>query len=55
MDKEAIRRANRINIVLETGWTFEYIDQLRLEDYGDLMAYWSGKAKAEETEQDNGR
>jgi len=40
-------RAIRVQIALETGWTFEYIDEMRLLDYEDLLAYWSGQAKAE--------
>lgn len=50
-DVKAIERATRVQIALETGWTFEYIDSLRLEDYGDLMGFWAGKAKAEEANQ----
>ena len=45
---EGIQRAIRIKMALETGWTFEYIDALGLIDYEDMLAYWSGQAKAEE-------
>ena len=47
-NNEAIQRAIRIKIVLETGWPFEYIDELNLTDYEDMLAYFSGQSKADE-------
>lgn len=43
-----MERATRAQVVAELHWTFEQYDDARLADMGDLMAYWSGKAKAEE-------
>lgn len=34
--------------MLESGLPLEYIDEMGLQDQGDVMAFWSGKAKGEE-------
>lgn len=30
-----------------TGWMLEYVDGLGMADVQDMLAYWTGKAKAE--------
>ena len=54
INSDAIERATRAQAVVELHWTFEEYDNARLEDLGDLMGYWSGKAEAEEFERGSG-
>ena len=40
-------RIMRIRIATETGWTLEYIDNLGLNDVGDIFAYMNAKSQLE--------
>jgi len=37
----------RAQIATETGWTFDYIDELNEEDITTLLATWEGAARAQ--------
>ena len=40
-------RITRTRLAIELGYSFEYIDSLNLQDLGDILSYWSVKAKIE--------
>jgi len=46
LDWETQYRITRVQLALDTGWTLEYIDNMSLEDYGDILAFLDGKNKA---------
>lgn len=48
MDEGISWRVFRVRLAHETGWPLEYIDALGLQDAGDFMGYWAGKAKGED-------
>lgn len=33
----------RVTICVETGWSFEYVDNLPIEDIGDILGYLKTK------------
>jgi hypothetical protein len=37
----------RVNLVKETGWTFEYVDSLSLDEIGTFFAVVDGQNKIE--------
>jgi hypothetical protein len=53
-DVDAQIRAIRVRMAMETGWSFEQIDNLSLQDYTDILAVWEGIAKAQEVNNSNG-
>lgn len=41
-------RITRTQLLLETGLPLEYIDNLGVQDVGDIIAYKSGKSKGDD-------